>query len=78
VTDVELSGNHQSTTSKLLPYITVKKSRFFVGGEYSNRLIRSTNKNLMAAYQGNGFSSAKITSEVTKKDGNLQIHFPPR
>ena len=75
VTDVSVAGNQQLKTDDLTPLITVKKSHLFSPGNYSEKLVRASTKNLLAIYESEGFSSAQVTSSVTKKDGNLSVAF---
>jgi outer membrane protein insertion porin family len=75
VTDVSVAGNSQLKTPALMSLVTVKKKHFFSPGDYSEKLVRSSVKNLTALYQSEGFSNAKVTSSVSKKDGNLTVAF---
>ncbi len=75
VTDVSVAGNKLLKTDDLVPLITVKKSHLFSPGNYSEQLVRTSTKNLLALYQSEGFSSAQVTSSVSKKDGNLAVAF---
>ena len=75
VTDVSVAGNSQLKTPALMDLVTVKKKHFFSPGDYSEKLVRSSVKNLTALYQSEGFSNAKVTSSVSKKDGNLTVAF---
>jgi outer membrane protein insertion porin family len=75
VTAVSVAGNSQIKTPDLMALVTVKKSHLFSPGDYSVKLVRASQKNLTALYQSEGFSSAQITSSVSKKDGNLAVAF---
>ena len=75
VTDVSVAGNSQLKTPALMDLVTVKQKHFFSPGSYSEKLVRSSVKNLTALYQSEGFSNAKVTSSVSKKDGNLMVAF---
>jgi outer membrane protein assembly factor BamA len=72
---VSLTGNRKIASSKLTPLITVKKAQFFSRGQFSQNLVRDSSKNLKAAYQSNGFSDAKVTSQVTENAGNVRVAF---
>ena len=61
VTDVSVGGNSQVKTPDLMALVTVKKSHLFSPGNYSEKLVRSSVKNLTALYQSEGFSNAKVT-----------------
>jgi outer membrane protein insertion porin family len=75
VAAVSVAGNSQVKTADLTALITVKKSHLFSPGDYSEKLVRASQKNLIALYQSEGFSTAQVTSSVTKKDGNLAVAF---
>ena len=75
VTAVSVAGNSQIKTPNLTALITVKKSHLFSPGDYSEKLVRASQKNLTALYQSEGFSSAQVTSSVSKKNGNLTVAF---
>jgi outer membrane protein insertion porin family len=75
VTDVSVAGNTQLKTPDLMALVTVKKSHLFSPGDYSEQLVRGSTKNLTALYQSEGFSSAKVTSSVSRKDGNIAVAF---
>jgi outer membrane protein insertion porin family len=72
---VDVSGNSQVKTPDLKALVTVKKSHLFSPGDYSEQLVRNSTKNLTALYQSEGFSSAKVTSSVSKQDGNISVAF---
>jgi len=75
VTGVTVAGNSQLKTPELMALVTVKKSHLFSPGNYSGQLVRASTKNLTALYESEGFSSAKVTSSVSHKDGNLTVAF---
>jgi outer membrane protein insertion porin family len=75
VTAVNVAGNSQVKTPDLMALVTVKKSHLFSPGNYSEKLVRASVKNLIALYQSEGFSNAQVTSSVSKKDGNLTVAF---
>jgi outer membrane protein insertion porin family len=75
VTDVSVAGNSQVKTPDLMALVTVKKSHLFSPGDYSEKLVRASAKNLTTLYQSEGFSNAKVTPSVSHKDGNLTVAF---
>jgi outer membrane protein insertion porin family len=75
VTAVDVSGNSQVKTQDLKALVTVKKSHLFSPGDYSEQLVRNSTKNMTALYQSEGFSSAKVTSSIAKKNGNITVVF---
>jgi outer membrane protein insertion porin family len=75
VSAVSVAGNSQIKTPDLMALVTVKKSHLFSPGNYSEQLVRASTKNLTALYQAEGFSSAQVTSAVSKTEGNLTVAF---
>jgi outer membrane protein insertion porin family len=75
VNGVSVAGNSEVKTPDLMALVTVKKSHLFSPGNYSEKLVHSSVKNLTALYQSEGFSNAQVTSSVSKKDGNLTVTF---
>ena len=75
VTEVSVAGNSQLKTPDLMGMVTVKKSRLFSPGNYSEQLVRASVKNLTALYQSEGFSSVRVTASVSHKESNLTIAF---
>jgi outer membrane protein insertion porin family len=75
VKSVELTGNRQLPSGDLTSRITIQKSHFFSPGDYSEKLVRDSTKNLTAIYQSEGFSDVRVTSKVNRADGNVQVVF---
>ena len=75
VTDVSVAGNSQIKTPDLMAMVTVKKKHLFSPGDYSEQLVRASQKNLTALYESEGFSSVQVTPSVSHKDGNILVAF---
>jgi outer membrane protein insertion porin family len=75
VTDVSVAGNSQVKTPDLMAMVTVKKKHLFSPGDYSEQLVRTSQKNLTALYESEGFSSVQVTPSVSHKDGNITVAF---
>ena len=75
VTDVSVAGNSQVKTPDLMAMVTVKKKHLFSPGNYSEQLVRASQKNLTALYESEGFSSVQVTPSVSHKDGNVTVAF---
>jgi outer membrane protein insertion porin family len=79
VTDVEIQGNRQFSGKKLAPTLAVQKAHrwlpFFSHGKYSSQLVRTSVKRLQAAYRAAGYSEAKVTPQVSRKGGDVQVVF---
>lgn len=78
VTDVELAGNHHLSSQDLLSSVTVeKKNRWWIfsHGRYSEQLVRESANNLEKIYGAEGYSSAKVSSQIANHGGNVAITF---
>jgi outer membrane protein assembly factor BamA len=75
VVEVTVSGNAQLPGSDLTPHLSVEKSHWFSPGKFSDRLVRSSVKNLTAVYQSEGFSSVKVASSVVNLGGDIRVSF---
>jgi outer membrane protein insertion porin family len=75
VSSVELSGNHSLPSSQLTSQLTVEKSHLFSPGKFSKDLVRSSEKNLKAVYESEGFSSVQVTSSVSNNGGDITVGF---
>jgi outer membrane protein assembly factor BamA len=75
VSGFSLTGNTTLPSSQLTPLITVEKKHFLSPGKFSDRLVQTSIKNLESIYQSEGFSQAKVASEVTRPGDNIQVSF---
>lgn len=79
VTGIDIKGNQHLSDKQLAPALTVSKRRwylpFFSHGKYSSQLVRSSVKRIEGAYKSAGYSAAKVTPEVTRKGGDVQVIF---
>ena len=75
VTGVEVAGNQSLSDKELMPHVTVEKGRFFSHGKYSDKLVRSSVKNLEGMYRAAGFSTVKVTPQVKNAGGNISVAF---
>jgi outer membrane protein insertion porin family len=79
VTAVDVAGNKHISSKQLLSHVAVKKARplffFFSHGKYSEKLVRTSVKNLSDVYKADGFSSVRVTPEVKNENGNIAVTF---
>jgi outer membrane protein insertion porin family len=80
VVDVNIAGNRHETEKDLLQHVTVEKKGFlsflpWSHGKFSEKDLRASVKNLTNFYKANGYSTAKVTPQVTDKDNNLVVTF---
>src|SRR3954469_845246 len=75
VEGVTVAGNQTISDKELLPHVSVEKGRFFSHGKYSDKLVRSSVKNLEGMYRAAGFSTVKVTPQVKNDAGNISVAF---
>ncbi|HEX6502168.1 MAG TPA: POTRA domain-containing protein [Terriglobales bacterium] len=75
VKSVAIAGNQHYSEKQLLPQLKVEKARFYSHGKYSNKLVRTSVKNLESFYKADGFSSVKVTPQVANRNGNVLVTF---
>ena len=75
VAEVKLSGNGSLSTDTLTPHLVVEKKHLFSPGKFSEKLVRTSVKNLQAVYQSEGFSSAQVVPTVARQGDDVKISF---
>jgi outer membrane protein insertion porin family len=77
VVDVKLAGNQHLNEKELMPHVTVEQKSWlpWSHGKFSQKLLRTSAKNLERLYQSDGFSTAKVTPQVADKEPNLVVTF---
>lgn len=77
VAEVDIAGNRHLIDKDLKPHVTVEEKSWlpWSHGKFSQKLLRASVKNLERLYQADGFSTAKVTPQVTNKGPNLVVTF---
>jgi outer membrane protein assembly factor BamA len=75
VASLSIDGNKTLGDKQLLPHITVQKGRLFSRGQFSEKLLRTSAKNLAATYHAEGFSDVKVTPKVDGRGGDIDVTF---
>jgi outer membrane protein assembly factor BamA len=75
VSSVSIDGNKTLGDPQLLSHVSVKKANLFSRGAFSEKLLRSSTKNLEATYRAEGFSAVKVTPKVEGRGGNIDVTF---
>jgi outer membrane protein insertion porin family len=75
VSSVSIDGNKVLGDEELFAHVSVKKAKLFSRGAYSEKLLRSSTKNLEATYRAEGYSEVKVTPKVEGKGGNIDVTF---
>jgi outer membrane protein assembly factor BamA len=75
VQEVSISGNSHLPTSDLASHLAVEKSHLFSSGKFSDRLVRTSAKNLKAVYQSEGFGSVQVQPAVTNRGEDIVVTF---
>jgi outer membrane protein assembly factor BamA len=72
---VEVAGNKNIKTDDLMNQVKVQKGRVLSPGKFSDKVVRTSSKNLEALYKSEGYSSVKITPHVENNGGDIRVRF---
>jgi len=75
VSSVSIDGNKELNDSQLLSHVSVRKASLFSRGAFSERLMRTSVKNLEATYRAEGFSDVRVTPKVEGRGGDIHVTF---
>jgi outer membrane protein insertion porin family len=75
VTGINILGNKQVSTDDLTSHLAVEKKHLFSPGKFSEKLVRTSVKNLQAVYQSAGFSSVQVVPDVKHHQGDITVAF---
>lgn len=75
VKQVSIAGNQKFPEKQLMSYVRVKKAHLLSHGKYSEQLLRASVRNLGNLYKANGYSSVKVTSQVSSPKGDMVVAF---
>ncbi len=75
VASVSIDGNKELGDPQLLSHVSVHKASLFSRGAFSERLLRTSVKNLESTYRSEGFSDVKVTPKVEGRGGNIDVTF---
>ena len=75
VKEVAFKGNQHFTGKQLQDHVSVEEAHFFSHGKYSEKLVRTSVKNLTDTYKAAGYSEATVVPNVVRNAGNIQITF---
>ena len=75
VAAVDVAGNKNIHTDELLNQVRVQQGHLFSPGKFSDKLVRSSSRNLEALYKNEGYSSATVTPHVENTGGDIHVRF---
>ncbi len=75
VSSVSIDGNNVLGDDQLFAHVGIVKAKFLSRGAFSEKLLRSSAKNLEATYRAEGFSTVKVTPRVEGRGGNVDVTF---
>jgi outer membrane protein assembly factor BamA len=75
VATVSIEGNKTLGDKELMAHVSIKKGHLFSHGEFSEKLLRASAKNLEATYKAEGFSDVKVTPKVEGRGGDIDVSF---
>jgi len=75
VVDVNIVGNQVLHDDQLKPHLKVEKAHILGHGNFSEKLVRESVKNLTDVYKAEGFSSVSVTPQVNNRNGDIVVTF---
>ena len=75
VGEVAIAGNQAIDDKELMPSVAVQEGHFFSHGSYSEKLVQQSVKNLEGIYKAAGFSTVKVTPQVSYRENKLAVRF---
>lgn len=75
VSSVSIDGNKTLGDKQLLAHVSVEKKHLFSHGEFSEKLLRASTKNLVAIYRAEGYSDVNVTPKVEGRGGDIDVTF---
>lgn len=75
VAKIIFQGNHEISTSDLVAHIPVTKARILSHGNYSQKLLQTSIKNIQALYHDIGYEDVKVTAQVVDHEPKVDITF---
>lgn len=75
VAKILFQGNHELSSKDLLDHIPISKAHIVTHGSYSEKLLRTSVKNIEALYHNIGYEDVKVTSQVVDHEPKLDITF---
>jgi outer membrane protein insertion porin family len=75
VARILFQGNHQISEKDLLDHIPIKKAHIVTHGEYSEKMLKTSRKNIEALYHDIGYEDVKITSQVIDHEPKIDVRF---
>lgn len=75
VKSISFAGNHALSEKDLVPVLTVKRSHMWTHGSISQKLLKQSEGNLQAVYRDHGYEDVKVTSQVTRRERDLNVVF---
>src|SRR5262249_55712116 len=75
VKEVNFHENRKFSDRELRASVPVKQARFLSRGKFSSRLVTRSVTNIESLYRNAGYSSVKVTPQVTREAGNARVVF---
>ena len=75
VKEIAFKGNQRFSSKELQGHVSVREAHFFSHGKYSEKLVRTSVKNLTQTYKAAGYSEASVVPNVVRNGGNVEITF---
>jgi len=75
VAEISVAGNRHFSDSQVLDNVNVKEAHLLSHGNYSEKLVKASVKNIETLYQNNGYLDVKVTPQVVDKEPKIYVTF---
>ena len=75
VEELSFQGNHHIPSDDLIKAVGIHKHHFFSHGLFSDKLLKTSIRNLETLYRDRGFEDAKVTPQVQDHEPEIDVVF---
>jgi outer membrane protein assembly factor BamA len=75
VAKIIFRGNHEISEKDLLAHIPIKKAHIVTHGNYSEKLLKTSVKNIQALYHDIGYEDVKVSPQVVDHEPKIDVTF---
>ncbi len=75
VNQIAFYGNYGIPEAQLLPQVAVKKSHIWTHGSLSEKLLKTSSKNMESLYHDRGYEQAKVTFHTVPRGNQTDVIF---
>ncbi|HZQ69612.1 MAG TPA: POTRA domain-containing protein [Terriglobales bacterium] len=75
VEELNFTGNHHIGAEELARNVQIKKHRLFSHGQFSDKLLKNSVKNIQTLYRDRGFEEVKVVPQVEDHEPEIDVLF---